>query len=340
MKRILSILAALAATITMGAQNIAVVSPNNSTSIYQTLDDAITSAVPGSTIYLPGGGFQIKNETQIDRKVTIMGVSHRGDTDNVDGATIISGNLNFVKGSSGSAVVGVHLTGNINVGTATDSVLNLTIRYCDINSIQVNHNQSSGMVVNQSYLRSQCNFGNCNVRLENNIAHSLFFIVGGTINHNVIVSRSGARGVGPSDRYGSYYCSYSLGSVSNSTIINNFILYTPASYYSVHIGDNCVVSNNCIGKDSWGELSITLGEETTWDDVFKANKGVNINSDYQLKGSWGKNAATDGTDIGIFGGTSFKKEALAPIPRIVSKTVEEQSDATGRLKVTVTVKSK
>ena len=44
MKRILSIIVALVATITVGAQNIAVVNPSNTTKIYQTLDEAIINA--------------------------------------------------------------------------------------------------------------------------------------------------------------------------------------------------------------------------------------------------------------------------------------------------------
>ncbi len=320
------------------AQNIAVVSPGNSTSIYQTLDDAIAGAAPGSTIYLPGGGFQISDATQIDKKLTIMGVSHRGDTDNVDGATVISGNLNYAKGSSGSAVLGVYVSGNINVGTEADSVLNLTVRYCNANSIQVRHRQSSGMVVNQCYLRNPSNFAYCNVRLENNIVHSLGYISGGVINHNVITSRGWFTGIGPTDRYGSYYCNYSLGGVNASFITNNFILQEPANYYSAHNGSECQISNNCINPGSWGNDPIVLDDGITWDDVFYENKGVSIYSDYRLKGSWGKNAATDGTNIGIYGNIAYKKD-YAPIPRIVSKKVDEQTDGSGKLKVEVKVKA-
>ena len=82
-----------------------------------------------------------------------------------------------------------------------------------------------------------------------------------------------------------------------------------------------------------------MDEGTTWDDVFKANKGVSIISEYKLIGKWGKGAATDGTDLGIYGGTSFNDDALAPIPRIVSKKVAEQTDGAGRLKIEVTVKA-
>ena len=66
---------------------------------------------------------------------------------------------------------------------------------------------------------------------------------------------------------------------------------------------------------------------------------MTIASDYHVQASWAKGAASDGTDIGIYGGSSFSDKALAPIPRIVSKSVDEQSDASGKLTVKVTVKS-
>lgn len=325
MKRKILFAVALLATMTAAAQNIAAVSPSNATTIFQTLDEAIAGAESGSTIYLPGGGFQIKDETLIDKKLTIMGVSHRGDTDNVDGATIISGNLNFVGGSSGSAVLGVYLTGDINVGTGTDSVTNFTVRYCNVNSIKVKHSQSSGMVVNQCYLRNRSDFGNCNVRLENNILHSFGYVSGGSINHNIITSR-----------YSSvYYDNYNCYNVFNSTIKNNFFLAW-AGFYKCN---GNIESNNCIGTGSMGDNPVIIDDGVNlWDDVFYANKGVSILSDYRLKGSWGKGKATDGTDIGIYGNIAEKKD-LTPIPRIVSKKVDESTDGSGKLQIEVTVKA-
>lgn len=332
MKRILSILAALAATITLGAQNIAVVSPDNSTTICQTLDEAITKADPGSTIYLPGGGFQVSNNALIDKKLTIMGVSHRGDADNVDGATVISGHLNFVGGSSGSAVIGVFVTGNINVGTEGDNpaaVENFTLKYCNVNGVCVHCGGCLGMLVNQCYLRQGLDGGHNNIKITNCISSAIRFLNGGTIDHSIIVSCQV-----PSGGWG-----YALYDIHSSNITNNF--FTDSS--TKEIGLN-YISNNCIGTGAWGDNPVIAPEGAKlWGDVFGEgnHRGVTIASDYHVKASWAKGAASDGTDIGIYGGSGFSEaKSLAPIPRIVSKTVEEQSDATGRLQVTVTVKSK
>lgn len=320
MKRILSIVVAFVATITVGAQNIAVVSPSNSTKIYQTLDEAITKAESGSIIYLPGGGFQVTDNAKIDKQLTIMGVSHRGDTDNADGATIISGNLNFIAGSSHSAVMGVYVSGNV---VLTDSIANFTMRYCNVNSVQVKSSKSGGMIINQCYIRNRSLFGNCNVTLENNVIHSAHEINAGKIVHNVIVDKSW---------YHYTTTHYYLGNIKSSTITHNFILSTGFD------GSDCYRDNNCIGTGSWGDNPVVLPANTKWDDVFKAHKGVTIASDYHLTDTWAKSKDPDLTGIGIYGGSGFSDEALAPIPRIVSKKVAEMTNDFGQLEVTVTVK--
>lgn len=328
MKRNVLFAVAFFATLVAGAQNIAAVSPSNVTTMYQTLDEAVSEAENGSIIYLPGGGFQISDETKITNKLTIMGVSHRGDADNADGATMIAGNLNFEGGSSGSAVIGVYVSGDINVGNETDEVTNLTVRFCNVNSIQVKNSQSSGMIINQCYLRNNSNFGGCNATVENNILHSIQNLNGGVLNHNVVTSFitwSEWR----------YTYSSSVNGVSNSTISNNFFL----DYYDHGLG-TCVILNNCKGNSTLGEECEVLDDGITWEDVFKDHKGVSINSNYKLIGKWGKGKATDGSDIGIYGGSGFKEEkSLAPIPRIVSKKVDERTDGSGMLHIEVTVKA-
>lgn len=324
MKRNVLFAVAFFATLAASAQNIAAVSPSNETTMYQTLDDAITKAEDGSIIYLPGGGVKVSGDTKIKKQLTIMGVSHRADADNVDGATVIAGDLNFEGGSSGSSVVGVFISGNINVGTEVDQVTNLTVRFCNVNSIQVKNGNSSGMIVNQCYLRGNSHFGECNVRLENNILHSVQYINGGVINHNIITSYVTISG-----------SNFSIYKIYNSTITNNFLLDSwNRNTYS------CDISNNCIGKSTWGENPIQWGEDGKWDNVFEKNKGISINSNFKLKSDVGKNAATDGTDLGIYGGSGFKDDkSLAPIPRIVSKTVNEHTDGSGMLHIEVTVKA-
>lgn len=330
MKKLFStILVALVATVASYAQTIAVVSSNGVTTMHQTLADAIDKAASGSVIYLPGGGFQLSDDIKINKKLTIMGVSHRADTDNAEGATVIAGNIFFEDGSDGSALMGVYVSGTVHIGTSEKAVTNLLMRYCNVNAIEVNNSGCTGMVINQCYLRNLCNFRYANPTIENCIVHSLYSINGGTINHNII-------------RYNGYYgqCSYPIAYVHNSIITNNFFLeWASGAGYC----DNNTVSNNCIGNGTWGDEPVQIGEGKEWKDVFKKpDLGVNINADYHLISNIGKNAGTDGKHIGIYlddKDTGFDDHALAPIPRIISKEIPEQTDAEGKLNIKITVKS-
>ncbi len=178
---------------TISAQQIAVVSANGTTATYESLDEALTEAVDGSVVYLPGGGFSVKNETKITKKLTILGVSHRADTDNADGATMINGNLNFEGGSDGSALMGGYLSGNVNIGTSETSVQNILVKYCNINSVYVKNSLCLGIVINQNYIRKSSTFGHSSATITNNImGGSIYNVSNGTVKNNIIFNQMGS----------------------------------------------------------------------------------------------------------------------------------------------------
>lgn len=192
MKQLLfTLVAVLISMATLNAQQIAVVNGSGSTSVYDTLDEAIEGATSGCTIYLPGGGFQIN--TPFDKKITIMGISHKADSENEDGNTLISGNIDLKPGSDGSAIMGIYLTGNINIGVE-GLVKNVTVKYCNINSVQVKSGHCPGIYINQCYLRNPSAFNNSNVTFTNNISHCIESAEGGTINYNIFVGGNGYYG--------------------------------------------------------------------------------------------------------------------------------------------------
>lgn len=331
MKRNVFIAVALFATLTANAQNIAAVSPSNETTMYQTLDEAVTKADNGSIIYLPGGGFQIKDETKITKKLTIMGVSHRGDTDNAEGATAIAGNIFFESGSSGSSVIGVYVSGNINIGFDEQSVNNITVKFCNINGVQVNSNLCSGVTINQNYIRSLSRLNNCNnAIITNNITSAIIGVNGGTVLNNVFVH---------AERVGDYYSP--ILEANNSNISYNVFLGTGGSsngrswsQAQVHGENNQGVSNMTRGID-WGESCINIGD-IEWVNVFEKDAGISIMSQYHFIGDYTEYEGK----IGIYGGSGFSDEkSLAPIPRIISKKVDEQTDGSGRLHIQVTIKA-
>lgn len=335
MKKLFStIMVVLVATVASYAQTIAVVSSSGSTTMHQTLADAIDKAASGSVIYLPGGGFQLSDDTKITKKLTIMGVSHRADTDNAEGATTIAGNVWFNQGSDGSAIMGCYVSGDVHVGE-DEAVTNLTLKYCNVNFVKVHSSGSTGLHINQCYLRDGGDFGYCNVIMENNIIRHIRSVDGGKIDHNIITANKA---------YVYSHETYAFYDISSTTITNNFILNGGSIFIHYRNNQNSIM-NNCKGTQEWGEDCITLEAGQTWDDVFESwSYDVKVTSDYHLKGTIGKGKGTNGTDIGIYlnsaASTGFDDHALAPIPRIISKEISEQTDADGKLNIKITVKAK
>ena len=286
----------------------------------------IYDADPGSVIYLPGGGFTIPDTVKINKRLTIMGVSHRGTVDNADGATIISGNLFFEEGSSSSALMGVYLTGNVNIGHDGSAVRDFVLRYCNVNSVQVNNSECSDMTVNQNYIRGGSHFGGSNPKITNNVCGGLCHITGGTISNNIM-----AGGETP-HKPGMYWHS-SFNGVYETTISKNIFVVRYADF-TTDCG-TLFTSRNMFINMEWGDDCINLPDGTTWDDVFNdPNPGVSIRSNFEFEEAYKKYS-----DVGIYGGTGFNPDQLAPIPRIVSKKVAERTDGSGKLKIEVTVKA-
>jgi len=328
MKRtIISLFVALLATVTVQAQQIAVVS-GSTTTMYQTLAEAIGGATDGCTIYLPGGGFQIADETKITKQVTIIGIGHKSQSENADGNTVISGNINYAEGSDGSSIMGCYISGDVVIGVGGDTgttVNNILIKYCNLHGIQVKSKTCSGTIVNQNYIRSESNFALSQVTINNNICGAITDIEGGIITNNIVANRNSNKGI----------YSAPLVRVNNSSISNNvFFVNNPYDGgFSVSSGGNAATNN--MGQDNWGDDPINIGSDA-WKEIFvNYNEGkITPASDFHFTENYQKYSG-----IGIYGGTGFSDSGMAPVPFIEAKDIPDKTDAAGMLKIKVRVKA-
>lgn len=330
------ILAAMAAIMTMTAaiaQQIAVVSEGGETSVYQTFQAAIEGASPNSVIYLPGGGFPLPDSVKITKKLTFIGIGHRSDNDNVDGITTISGNLWFNEGSSGSAVMGCYITGDVNIGDGDASVNNVLIKCCNLNSVQVRNNTCSNTQVNQNYIRSHSFFRGGSGKLSNNIMFTLQGLNGGSILNNIV---TGYRRVGDYNEY--------AVEADNSLISYNIVFFKVwhsgwtgnVAGANIRGSNNQGTSNIVYGASSdWGDNPINL-TDSDWNDVFVNYNGGAINpmTDFHFTEAYQQYSY-----VGIYGGSGFNDHQTAPVPYIVAKRIAEETDAAGQLKIQVRVKA-
>ena len=327
MKKVfLSMFVAFMATVVAQAQQIAVVS-GSSTTTYKTLAAAIEAASGGSVIYLPGGSLPISDDVKITKKLTIIGIGHNAESDNADGRTQIAGNLWFNEGSSGCAVMGCYINGDVIIGDGNAQVDNVLLRYCNMNGLQVKNSTCLGTTLDQNYVRKTATFNGAPGIVTNNIIHRILSLNGGYVSYNIITSNdTNTNGNLPSEALGA----------SNAIINNNVLFMEPGSGYgwskSIHSGGNCQITNNMV-KSSFGNNCIVI--KVSWSEVFENNAGVSITSNYHFKEAYKEYEGK----IGIYADKGFSESALPPVPYITEKEIPEQTDASGKLNIKIKVKA-
>lgn len=321
-KIIFTLFVAFLATIAVQAQQISVVSTTGATKLFRTLPDAINGADPGSVIYLPGGGFTISDDVKITKKLTIIGIGHYVKSDNVDGNTTIGGNLHFNEGSSGSAVMGCYITGNVRIGSDGAAVSDVLIRYCNLNAVAVYNTLCKETIVNQNYIRNGSSFSGSNAEVTNNILHSIYDLDDGKIANNVILF--------------SYWVSYNnlapFHSCERTQVMNN-VIREANTYWSCDTS-NALSGNLAVGTDV---IEHNLGADVDWNDVFQNynNATISPESDFHFSEKYKEYESK----VGIYAGTSFNPSQMAPVPYISHKDIPQETDAQGMLNVKIRVKA-
>ncbi len=313
-KRILlAAIAAIMGTAVSVAQQIAVVSESGATSVYQTLTEAIEGASNGSVIYLPGGGFQIHDSVKITKRLSIIGIGHKAKNENADGNTVISGNLFFNEGASGSSVMGCYISGAVQIANGGGRVDNIIVKLCNVHSVKIGNNLCVGTIINKCYVREDCELGASPVNLTNNVLDAIRNINGGTIVNNIIVG------------YVATFYDNSVRDVNNSNLTNNIIRY------NVYASSGNVAVGNIFGSSTFGNDAISVDYGSLF---VNSSPGVNPSADYHFNEDYQQYS-----DCGIYGGTGFSDGALPPVPFIVSKSIPEQTDASGKLNIKIRVKA-
>lgn len=319
MKKLFLSLIALVAVVAMKAQQIAVVQSDGGTTVHSQLVDAIEAANAGSVIYLPGGSFPIADEVKITKPITIIGIGHKPKSDNAEeyGYTTVTGNLFFKAGSSGCAVMGIYLTGNITIGADGDKVDNVLVRWNNINELHVG-TTCEGTVINQNYIRNKIYFNGAKGEFTNNIAHFIYNLDNGTIAYNVFYHP---------------YNGYDAVHSCNQSAINHNVLMI----YGRFGGNSCTAIGN-MGMDDCGGIDvdfINVSGAESWAEIFENPAGITPNSSYHFKGEYKQYEHK----CGIYAGDGFSDTALPPIPYIVAKSIPQQTDSEGKLNIKVRVRA-
>jgi len=307
-KLIFNLIIAFMTTLCINAQQISVVSSSGATTIYRTIQDAVDKAAPGSVVYLPGGGF---GGVTITKKLTVIGIGHYIKGENVDGITSINGDFTFGEGSDGSAIMGCYITGKVNV-----SANDILIRYCNFNGLNVTTASYQGTIVNQNYIRNYNYCSDASVEFSNNIMYGYI-----RSNSNGLVKNN----VFENNGYRIFSLCHNLQIVDNIFFSNRVGLFESS--------DNLTYSGN-MGYYIECEYQMT---DIDWNDVFENynNGAISPASKFHFKGDYKKYENI----CGIYAGSGFNDDQLAPAPYIVAKQIDDHTDTQGMLNVKFRVKA-
>lgn len=336
MKRQTLLTLTIAMTMTMNAQTIAL---HSSTGVQiikgnTALATAYTAAQSSDTLYLSGGSFT--PPANFDKRLMIFGAGHYVDSTLATGKTFINGNFTLDENADLFYLEGVEITGNFTIST-NNSANNVVIKRCKINgtfnALGDLSNPTSNLSLIGNVLMNRLNLENLqNSLLSNNIISNTFQGSNGNMfSNNIVLGFIW----GSSMDY--------LFSGNNNTLNNNIFLWE--GYAANVAGSGNVFNNNLYVEPSpdYGATATSSGNYTSilQSSIFVNQIGSTFNytHNYHLQ-SPTTYLGTDGSQVGIYGGTFPYKEGAVPLnPHIQLKNIAPTTDANGDLQIQIQVEA-
>ncbi len=307
------------------AQNLIAVQNGIKVQFYASLDSANVHASDGDTLYLPGGSY---GSLTVDKRLHIIGVGHNPDSTKATARTIMQG-LILNSGAANGSVTGIYFHGSIIFNSGFKGY---TISRCHILGYITKAapvKTDSNISVTQNIIEGNFDFSRfSNSLISNNILETLVYVSNSVFKNNILLLSS--------RNYSYQYLNfnncriennigYPFGATIENSILNN----------NINIGSNGSSgtnqgSGNFLGIGAFHSIFVNYDSLTmTGENIYKADFHLALHSPY-------KNAGTDGTDIGIYGGTFPWKEGSIPYnPHIQKNSVSGTTDANGNLKVNI-----
>jgi hypothetical protein len=291
--------------------------------------DAYNISVDGDTLLLSVGAFNVPTNGLINRNLTIIGASYLNDETSIKKRTTILSTLYIIEPAKGAHLEGLFINKDIECNILSPNEGFELIR-CQLNDLYIRDTThlTINNIVKDCIITGKIS-GN-NFQLRNSIIGGRITNTNATISNNIILIP---------------YLEY----VSNSIIQNNIIL--GREYPSLPCMYSC--NNNVFYNNVFVDNTIGIGAESSGNygsnnylgipqtDIFINPIGISFDYsyDYHLKNPE-LYIGTDGTQVGLYGGIiPFKDGGLPSNPQIISKSVANQTDASGNLNINFTVKA-
>jgi hypothetical protein len=313
----------LCAAIGVKAQNLIVVQHAGTPKFYTKLPDAITGALAGDTVYMPGGGF---DGITINKKLYLIGVGHNPDSTSVTARTMVS-SIQLDAGSDGGLITGILS----NLVVILNNVKNYTISRCNITSVGQIYPPSlaTNFTFTENVISEFQLDNSTGLNVYNNVFIDFFRTpINSTIKNNLFLSVNSSVSAANCIFENNIFQQVGTCGGGNNVFYNNINTGINGTDGSANQG-----SGNFLGGFvlSFIFQSYNASIISTTDAVYKQNFNLPLNSPY-------KNAGRDGTDIGIYGGAFPWKAGSIPFnPHFQSLKIAPKTDSSGNLKVQITV---
>jgi len=318
----------------MAQEPVATLEHSGTTQVYygQTaLTSAYNASENGDQIYLSAGYFT--PPTSIAKGVKISGAGHfplEGKQTQITAGLVIS------KGADSLRLEGLYIDGSVKYD-ANNSINYVKVVRCNFAGADF---QSFSSAPKNYCSFEECfisgiinfkNYGN-NFLLRNSVVQGSIYNIDGNalIEGNILL-------IEPTSVYGSVFTS-----VNHSVIQNNICIGTNNLFYYGYgvTGANIINKNIFVSSNPSGVNTATNYTGITQANIFINQTGNTISYlyDYHLKTPL-TYIGTDGTQVGLYGGLSFKEKGVPSNPSIVSKTIAPATETNGDLQINITVKA-
>ena len=318
---------------------------------FSTFNAAQTASAAGDTIYIQGSPFTYTTFT-ITKRLVVVGAGYNpnnqfGQPTKTDGITF--DNDSALPDPSGSVITGLFINGGISL-SGTDITNNIRIFRCTINgNVFLNFNSTfvdSWLIYNNilqtviANTSTRTQAGPTNIIIANNIVRgSVGFITSSStlIDHNLFLGTANG-----TQYLFNVIISNNIFIRSSSTAMSQVVLCT----YNNNLSNQSTISplgeyspsNNFVATflGTGGGSNSGSGNQIGVDPLFQnvTNNDTYVNTfDYRLKAaSTAKNAGTDGTDLGIYGGSypfpsggaigsGYDTSPMPPIPQVTELNI-------------------
>jgi len=279
-----------------------------SAGMYKNLKDAHDAANSGDTILVyPFAGEY--DAIEVTKKLRILG---RGwfHVPGTNIATTISGSMKFSAGSEGSSLEGFRHAFKVYIDAN-----NILIKRNDLDYISVLSNHTGIIIMQNIFVTSY--FHHSLINLSNN---NEVLITNNVINNHYNQIRNTCLGISASSDSIKINITYNLIYVARENDDNKALCITNSNYY---VANNIIVSGKVSPKTSLGfqnNICNSYQLEPSNGNIINVDINLVYGESYKLKeNSPAIGAGTNGTDIGIYGGsTPFVLGGYPSIPRIVN----------------------